>query len=342
MMRWVLFLILFGATPAHAAGSHRDLLLELTNQVIIPSYTRLERAASSQRNLWIEACDEPVAKTRVRLEQAFHDVSDAWAHVFLWTSGPIIQNLRRDRIYHWPERRNAVGKAVDNLLSSQNQEKLFQPVFERLSVAVQGLPALERLLFSSYDVLDNPYACALGRTIAINISKISKTVATEWRGSVLDHFKSGEAHPIHFGDPKTALDKLFTSILTAFIILKDQKLRPAMKYKIENANPKLLEAWRSDRSLHNLKLNIEIIADLLAVFNRRLKTGDLENLQTRIKAARQLTESLVPLNRAISNPIERKKLDQLISVLTLLQNEIASTYSKAFGLRVGFNSLDGD
>lgn len=343
MKQVLLFLLAISLSQkVYAQPTHQDTLLDLTEQIILPDYQELAHAAQHQKNIWIEACDTPDALSIGALQEAYHQTADAWGAVFHWASGPMIQELRRDRFNHWPERRNAVGRSLDRLLASKNPDALSLHQFSKTTVAVQGLPALERLLFTRHDVLQDDFACSVGRTISINLAAISSQVAREWNNKIWPNFQKGTGDSLHYGDPTAALNRLFSNFLTTFIILKDQKLLPALRSKIENANPKLLEGWRSERPLRNLKLNLAVVEAILNVFAKALPPDDAANLTLKIKTCLELANRLAPLYEGVKQQPERTKIKQLIDALTLLQNETAQSLSRNLGLTVGFNSLDGD
>ncbi|NQV98766.1 MAG: imelysin family protein [Rhodospirillales bacterium] len=338
----IIVVLLSISAAARAAPDYREINRALAEEVIIPAYNQLESATSRQKNHWISACEEPAADALDHLQAAYQTTADAWAAVFHWTAGPITRELRRERFYHWPERGNAIDRALAALRAAANPDRLLPPLFAQASVAVQGLPALERLLYGDSDVTQDPGACEIGRTIAINLASIAAEVSGEWRGAVVDNLRRGTALLPYFGPPLAALNRLFTSILTGFIILKDQKLMPGLRFKIDNANPKMLEGWRSQRPLRNLKINIDTLAESLAVLSRHLGADHRERIRHGMARSQQLAAQLAPLISGVTDPAERRKIFQLIDSLTSNQNEIANIFNQRLGLTIGFNSLDGD
>lgn len=339
---FIVFLLLGFALPLRAETDFRAINAALANDVIVPAYNRLERATALQKNRWIEACEEPSRDVVDELRSVFHKTADVWAEVFHWTVGPVSQNLRRDRFYHWPVRRNAISRELQSLLANPAPDKLFPPVFARTSVAIQGLPALERILFSDIDPVGNPWACEIGRSIAINLATMAASIADEWRGDVVYHLSNGMPLPIHFGEPRAALNRFFTSLLTAFIIIKDQKILPALRLKRINANPKQLELWRSQRPRHTLILNLEVLAKIIKVFSTALENQHANRLAEGIARIQSLAQNLGPLTSGVTLESERRKIFAFVTEITQLQNDVASTLGDELGLTVGFNSLDGD
>ena len=64
-----------------------------------------------------------------------------------------VQN-RGFRIQFWPDFRNKTGKQLSRVLAAKDRAALDEETFSRTSIAVQGLPALERLLANGHQGFD--------------------------------------------------------------------------------------------------------------------------------------------------------------------------------------------
>src|SRR5205823_7679797 len=78
---------------------------------------------------------------------AYRRTADAWTEIEFVRYGPISDDFRVDRLNYWPERKNATARGLAALLTKEGSADLAPARFAENSVAVQGLPALERLLF---------------------------------------------------------------------------------------------------------------------------------------------------------------------------------------------------
>ncbi len=338
----ITLILIFSATTTRAEPDFITLNTALAEIVLIPAYDQLSISATDQNALWLEVCENPAAEKLATLRAAFRRTSDAWAGVFNWNFGPITFLLRRDRFYHWPERRNAISKGLARLLDKTQPEKLHPAVFARTSVAVQGLPALERLLFENVDVMQNKWACRVGQAIAGNLASMAMNTSKEWRTEVLQHIKTGKPHPIYFGAPKELLNTIFTGLLTGYTIITDQKLRPVLGGNTDKAKPKLIEGRRSKRFLSNLKLNLTALFRIDAVIGAVLSSETNADMKTKKGQILPLLEELMPPEVGVYDSKQRDKITELIRRLTDYQTSIVDIYSKHLGLVVGFNSLDGD
>jgi len=334
--------ILLFATTANAESDYKRINTALVEEVLIPAYSRLSQETEHQERLWTNLCAGTNVIKVDAVRRAFHQTSDAWAAVFNWDVGPMTLLLRRDRFYHWPERRNAIDKGLTKLLSAQDQRKLEPSVFAGASVAVQGLPALERLLYGPSDVTQDDWACRVGQAIVRNLNAIAQGAVNEWRDDVFGFIQRGEPHPIYFGDPRETSNSFFTGLLTGYAIIKDQKLLPVLGESAQKAKPNLTEGRRSGRFLRNLRLNMEGLFRVDQVFATHLPPDAAVTLAADKEDLLRSLEQLEPLETSVYDPVQRDRYAGVIRNLTSYRASIIQLFTTHLGVKVGFNSLDGD
>ncbi|MBK8157886.1 MAG: hypothetical protein IPK59_03520 [Rhodospirillaceae bacterium] len=115
--------------------------------IVLPAFTSLRKACA----VWAkDAADLEKAPSAAKLDIAgkgFAPVSDAWMRAQQFRLGPLSEGQRAERFAYWPERRNVVAKQLAALVASNDPAELEPKRFAEASVAIQGLPALERLLY---------------------------------------------------------------------------------------------------------------------------------------------------------------------------------------------------
>ncbi len=210
---------------------------------------------------------------------------------------------------------------------------------------MQGLPALERLLFSEgageADFAGSPEAefrCRLGSAIAANILAIAQEVQAGWVDGD-NAIAKRLAAPEIAGGLKAALA---TDLLGAYVLIKDKKLDPAMGKDPADTRPKMAEGWRSGRSLRAIAAQSGVHRRHPEDPRRRhAQAGQQRAAQQRHRAARcQAPQRLISASLA-AGPQRRD--------LILLRDAADAAGKRAFeevpfvlGVTVGFNSLDGD
>ncbi len=114
---------------------------------MLPRYARLADATAAFDLAARGFCAAPATAPFDEVRSAFHAAADAWHDVEHIRFGPMESRLRAERLYFWPDPRNATARQLADLLSGRDPAVLTAEGFVRASAAVQGLPAAERLLF---------------------------------------------------------------------------------------------------------------------------------------------------------------------------------------------------
>ena len=136
-------------------------------------------------------------------------------------------------------------------------------------------------------------------------------------------------------------------------IIRDLKINRPLGSQLDKVKYKRLESWRSERSLRNLAINIE---SLSIFFNGGAqkntgKEAGLVNLLTadrvkEIDANFDKTEKMLanihsPLEQAVQTEIGYEATKGLSVALTQLHESLEISLKES-GIRLGFNSRDGD
>lgn len=327
--------------PASAADQ-RALVKRIAAEFIVPRYQALFDASERQRTAWQRFCADPSAAGGADLESAFHAAADAWSSIEFLRFGPITSRFRHERVAHWPERRNAVGRALANLLTSSETDILTEERFAGSSVAGQGLTALERLLFDdgSMDKLlrgtEAPVRCAIGTAIGRSLARVSGSVLREWTEAdgVLASLTVANDAAI-----TEALTRIATDLLSLYQLVGDHKLGAVMGREPGEARVALAEGRRSRRSTRAIVLNLESAHSLTRIVLDADDDPVLDSLDLALRLARNLPPEFAVL---ADDPKQRTRLVLLRDTVWGAQQRAEATIPSALGITLGFNSLDGD
>lgn len=330
-----LALVVCGAAQAQVEvpdAAYAEVNASLVRHHIVPRYERLARASADFADAI--ACTGTQAPDRDRLRPRFNALMDDWMAIRHIRFGPVQLFMRNYRLYFWPEARGRVAGAVDEILAGDDPARFAPDKFASASVAVQGLPAVEVLLYA--DRSANPNDCALLRAIAANMRTIATDTLAAWR-------TAGPLGPT----PSEAALSLFRDFYEALQLIFDVKLKPVL------AKPRLAESGLSKRSARNIVINLEALQamyvgdggpGLSRIVQGYAKDAKLDPLMRRafeqtIATARSID---VPLAVAIADKTQRAKLDKLMTEVLALKQIVRTRLAGALGLAVGFNALDGD
>ncbi len=358
MMRFLAFVLSIGlmsvSLPASAAKpemDHSALIESLIDNAIIPEYETFASATATMQQAFDgNSCGDPTP-----LRAAFDTGMDAWQRVSHIRFGPVMEEDRSYRIQFWPDKRNITSRHLAALLSDADPATRSVDGIADASVAVQGFPALERLLFETED--DKALtieACTLARSIAINLANIAGAIASEWRNDYrANMLNSGPDNP-EFRNQQEALKKLHGALTTGLQLLVDVKLQPVMGKSKDETKPRLAESWRSARSMRNIMINIETIqryyegggTHAIGFDDSLIERGGEEEhavidfgLSQSLKWAQSLKEPVADL---LLDDSTYSKLGLIAGQLAAVRAEVDGPLVNALGLSMGFNALDGD
>lgn len=330
---------LLAAEPAYALqeDDYAALNRRAIEQHAEPRYAVLVTATTALAASAKTFCASPDDEKLLGLRRDYHAGVDAWQGIQHIRFGPVELFFRSQRIAFWPDQRNTIGKQMAEILAQRNPGLLEPQKFGRGSVAVQGLPAMERLLFGA-DAPKLPapgedarYRCDYLVAIAANLSGMAQEVRDEW-----------QEQPINGKD--TSLD-LFKSLYTAIELVADHKLARPLGASAAEARPRLAESWRSTRSLDNIRHNLEAARHLYAtafapvIADQALDAEITRAFERTIAAARAVK---IPLEDAVQDRSGRPALETLGAEIIALKGLLMQRLPAALDLPLGFNALDGD
>ncbi|WP_374445890.1 imelysin family protein [Stella sp.] len=339
-------------------AEHRRLVEAIATGYAAPRYAALEAATARLDAAAESFCAAPARPRLVEMRRHHAEAADAWQRIQHVRFGPIEYFSRSARFAFWPDPRNSVGRAVEELLKA-DPAQLAPDVFGRGNVAGQGFPALERLVFA-----DGAEAqlmagddgarrrCAVLRAITRNLAGMAADVHREWVGGdrpFVEVLRHAGASDSPYQRPSEATLDVVKALHLAVELVSDHKLSRPLGASVQAARPRLAEAWRSGRSLDNVRLDLAAGAELYeAGFadTVRRAAGDaaLDDLMRRAFAQSRATAAAIgpSLEAAVADARRRPSVERLVKETAALKALVAQRLTAALGIPLGFNALDGD
>lgn len=245
--------------------------------------------------------------------------------------GPGQEDFRNERFFFWPERRNAVARALTDALSRLEREQLPPKSMRDTTTALQGLPALERLPFGDGRALpdpsDSPVSCRLGVAIAENAERLAHELHEGWRARA----------DVISAEAKAALA---TDLVAAYAMIETRKIEAVIGKDVSTARPRVAEFWFSARSNRNILRNLEALNGINVILFEVLP--EAAALPDATRAAIAEAQSLsAPLGELSAGP-DRAQVFRLHGAVDHAADAALAEIPAALGVTVGFNSLDGD
>lgn len=331
------------STPSAAQQPYDALTLsaEITQHHYAPAYQNLADQSIKQADLWAKTSCTTMPLTLSTAHKELYDTTrDAWAYISATRFGPVTSFLRYDRLYHWPERRNAVARSLKKIRQTQDENMLDATILGTASVALQGFPTLERLTHKGQ--ITSAYDCKLVQAITQNIATINQETAQGWH-ELTETLKQGSVNPLYFESHDEWVLRIFTDFLTGFQLITDQKLALPMGSSLAKANGKRAESWRSDFSTRALQRAADSLSALGRFFQPYLDPKNADLLEKTLRNFSNAAHELPPaLNTAVHDAEQRKQLYAFAQLTHRTRDMARDLIQQGLGLSVGFNSLDGD
>jgi hypothetical protein len=334
----------------------------LVERHVLPRYARLADASQALDVAARGFCAAPAAPFDA-VRSAFQAAADAWHDAEHLKFGPMESRLRGERLSYWPDPRNATGRQLGELLAGRDAAALAAAGLMRASAAVQGLPAVERLLFDT----DVPAAfrrgdpdalrrCQVLEAITRNIAGIADEVRRDWTSGETAYARrvetAGQGN-VTYPEPKEATLDFLKSLHGGLARLATLKLAKPLGASLDMARPTLVEGWRSGRALRNVRLNLAAARALyvgdggpgLSGFVRDV--AGLPELDARLRRGFDYCIDAAewvpnPLETAVGSRDTRPAVERLLAEVRGLTHVVTEHLTTALDLPLGFNALDGD
>ncbi|QKC93323.1 imelysin family protein [Mesorhizobium sp. NZP2298] len=350
----VLPLVLLGVFPASAAVKASDIIQQAIDGFVRPAYADLHQHAETLTKAMQKLCKAPSQGELDAARTEFSATVHAWSSAEIIGFGPIKENNRLERMLFWPDRKSIGLKQVQAALSDKDPAATDPAQLAGKSVAMQGLGALEFVLFGDgADALtgkDDPYRCAYGAAVAGNIETMAGEVSAAWNKP--DGFAALWSNPgpqnALYRDGNEAVTELVGVFINELEMVRDVRLKGFLGGKPEADKPKQAIYWRSQNTTNSLAGNL---AGIDALFQAS-KLGDALSPDARWIAESihiQLVNGVAtaksvsgPIDKALADPALREKLEHFALITSSLSTLIGTRLTAEFGLTAGFSSLDGD
>ncbi len=316
------FCFLAFAAPAHAT-EYKAIAADAARGHILPAYERLAGATAEFADAAGKGCADIAG-----LRRRFAAATLAWQGAQHLRFGPADWFDRAARFVLWPDTRNVVGRQLTDVLAKREL-----PDFKTASVAVQGLTALERVLWDDDGKkLADDFACRYLGAVAAHLASIARDMESDWRA---DRFFATRP-------PVESARDVFKALHLAVELVADHKLARPLGPNAANARPRLAELWRSRLSGPAVAANLAAAVDIFAAMAPHVSdTALAADITRRLAAARDRAKTL-DVDAGWAAASIRPSIEALRKDLLALKEILATRLTADLDLPLGFNGLDGD
>lgn len=285
-----------------------------------------------------------------RTREHFGQTVDAFSRIELLRVGPLLDDNRLNRLFYWPDSRRVTERQLRQQLALVNVESLADEPqdISGKSVAVQGLPALERLLYTTVltDVSTSLGGCALARDIAHNIHALAESLVNAWNSDtgISETLLTPSTASGLYRNQREVTRSLLTQVSAGLELIASRKAQPLSEDGMRLRNAPF---GRSALTQNNLRGNLDSMQALLEASGMNQRGNVQGQLDFEFRIARGHLDSLASLERlsdgaGFVTAAAAELFRALQSVVTSIAFTTDDRISLALGVSAGFNSSDGD
>lgn len=315
--------------------TEKTYLTHVANDIVIPAYADAAKQSDLLHDLAKKSCQQaPVSGDALKeLRDQWLVLAQAWASAEMVNFGPATASMSNLYINYYPDERGLVHSGVANLIAANS--KLTAEQLANESAIVQGVPGLEEVLYAN-DNLDAGQ-CAYVMSASSALSTRLKDIEKNWQQNATDLLAIDKT-----AESDQGLNQWFNSLLSLVETMKSNAIDQPLGLTAKAKGHLPATTAGQSRAIITAKLATlnQAMTDpvLTAILGGNNENAVADSLSTALADTTillaQMPEDLATADKAT----QQELLDHLTSITRIIKRQLIPT----LGLRVGFNSTDGD
>lgn len=354
---FLVFVLVSGTNSVLAQDNANFPAAAMMKQVLTgyvqPGYARLHLKSKELTGATNSLCQKADIASLNQVREKYSQLVTAWGGIEMIRFGPILGNNLLERYFFFPDRRGSGLKRVKKLLAKQESKALDPVQLTSISVAAQGLGALDFVLFGTgFEALTsepNNFRCQYAHSVAQNLQSISKLLDHEWHGEheFLYLWSSpGYRNPV-FAKDSVAVTHILSTIVHGLEVVRDVRLGAFLKDTPIKDRPKSAPLWRSNNTMHLLLANVSSVEKIYRTSHvEKYLPEDKKQIglsvEKQFDEIRQLIDPKLVIADGLSNADTRSNFVKLYGAVDKLIKTLNKEFAATLGLSLGFFFNDGD
>ena len=317
-----------------SAETEKTYLTHVANEIVIPAYADAAKQSDLLHDLAQNCQQAPVNGDELQaLRDQWLVLAQAWASAEMVNFGPATASMSNLYINYYPDERGLVHSGVADLIAAN--PKLTAEQLANESAVVQGVPGLEEVLYAN-DSLDAGQ-CAYVISASSSLSTRLKAIEKNWKQNATKLLAIDKTVESDQG-----LNEWINSLLSLVETMKSNAIDQPLGLSGKAKGHLPAATAEQSRAIINAKLATlnKAMTDpvLTAILGSNSENNVADNLSTALADTTTLLAQM-PEDLATADKATQQELYyHLTSVTRLIKRQLIP----ALGLRVGFNSNDGD
>lgn len=315
--------------------TEKTYLTHVANDIVIPAYADAAKQSDLLHDLAKKSCQQaPVSgDTLKELRDQWLVLAQAWASAEMVNFGPATASMSNLYINYYPDERGLVHSGVADLIAANS--KLTAEQLANESAIVQGVPGLEEVLYAN-DSLDAGQ-CAYVMSASSALSTRLKDIEKNWQQNATDLLAIDKT-----AESDQGLNQWFNSLLSLVETMKSNAIDQPLGLTAKAKGHLPAATAGQSRAIITAKLATlnQAMTDpvLTAILGGNNENAVADSLSTALADTTTLLAQM-PEDLATADKATQQELyDHLTTITRIIKRQLIPT----LGLRVGFNSTDGD
>jgi len=313
----------------------KTYLTHVADDIVIPAYADAAKQSDLLNELAQKHCTQaPVSGDELQaLRAQWLVLAQAWSSAEMVNFGPATASMSNLYINYYPDERGLVHSGVADLIAAN--PKLTPEQLAGESAIVQGVPGLEEALFANESL--DAGQCAYVISASSALSTRLKDIEKNWQQNATDLLAIDKT-----AESDRGLNQWINSLLSLIETMKSNAIDQPLGLTGKAKGHLPAATAGQSRAIINAKLDTinKAMTDpvLTAILGSNNESKVSDNLSTALADTTALLAQM-PEDLSEANKDDQQALyDHLTDVTRLIKRQLIP----ALGIRVGFNSTDGD
>ncbi|MCG3859278.1 imelysin family protein [Psychrobacter sp. Ps2] len=313
----------------------KTYLTHVADDIVIPAYADAAKQSDLLNELAQKHCTQaPVSGDELQaLRAQWLVLAQAWSSAEMVNFGPATASMSNLYINYYPDERGLVHSGVADLIAAN--PKLTPEQLAGESAIVQGVPGLEEALFAneSLDASQCAYVISASSALSTRLKDIEKN----WQQNATDLLAIDKT-----AESDRGLNQWINSLLSLIETMKSNAIDQPLGLTGKAKGHLPAATAGQSRAIINAKLDTinKAMTDpvLTAILGSNDENKVSDNLSTALADTTALLAQMPEDLSEASKDDQQALYDHLTDVTRLIKRQLIP----ALGIRVGFNSTDGD
>lgn len=313
----------------------KTYLTHVANDLVIATYADVVKQSDVLHNLAQQHCQQaPVSGDNLQaLRDQWLILAQAWAGAEMVNFGPATESMSNLYINYYPDERGLVHSGVADLIAANPMLTPTQLANE--SAIVQGIPGLEEALYANESL--NAAQCAYVISASSALSDRLTDIESNWQKNAVTLLAIDKT-----AESDQGLNQWFNSLLSLVETMKSTAIDQPLGLTGKTKGHLPAATAKQSRAIINAKLATLNTALTDPVLTAILGTTNESTVGDALSTALADTTTLLAQMPEDIGAADKATQQQLYDHLTTITRLIKRQLIPTLGIRVGFNSTDGD